>query len=524
MKADLAIYGSHNAAAALAIDGKIEVVIELERLLNHKNVGMFMYFSADCWEYVMGFLRDYIVKHYGIEEYDTVIVDYCNSEERKYFPAKNYIGPFHHQTHAYGSLYQSPHRKALIFSFDGGGNDGVFNVYLGEKKKDLTLLEQIPTDLGFAYMCFGDRLEEIKRESMWYGNLVYPGKLMGLCAYGNVNEEWLPHFKDFYFASPEGPTYESLFIELGKKAGIDFYPDRIGGQLGRDIAATSQKAFEETFLFYATRWLEKYPNLPVHMTGGCALNIILNTRLVQEFDREVFVTPNPSDCGLTVGMLCQHLKPKKPVDITYAGIPVLDPDLLPSLVEKHASKLVDMNQVAHDLNAGKIVGVVRGRAEHGPRALGNRSILCNPKIPDMKDILNEKVKHREPYRPFAPVVRLEDINTYFEWEEESRWMTFCPKVREEYKEILAAIVHADGTARVQTVTKEQNAWLYDLLTEFAEISGVGVLLNTSFNVKGNPILSSYTDAMDVYKNEQLDRLILGDFYFDKDKYFPPEFS
>jgi carbamoyltransferase len=171
--------------------------------------------------------------------------------------------------------------------------------------------------------------------------------------------------------------------------------------------------------------------------------------------------------------------------------------------------------LAQDLLDGKIVGVARGKPEHGPRALGNRRIHSNPSIPDMKDTLNEKVKHREWYRPFAPVVRLEDVSKYFEWEGESRWMSFCPKVKEEWREKLAAITHIDGTARVQTVTREQNEWLYDLLTEFDRINGVGVLLNTSFNVDGKPILSSIKDAFKILESTQMDGLVIENYYFKK---------
>ena len=133
----------------------------------------------------------------------------------------------------------------------------------------------------------------------------------------------------------------------------------------------------------------------------------------------------------------------------------------------------------------------------------------------MKDILNEKVKNREWYRPFAPVCRLEDVSKYFEFEGESRGLSFCPKVREEWRDKLVSITHVDGTARVQTVTKSQNPWLYDLLTELDNITGVGVILNTSFNVNGKPILSTYVDAIKVFNETQMDRLLLEDFYFKK---------
>jgi carbamoyltransferase len=133
----------------------------------------------------------------------------------------------------------------------------------------------------------------------------------------------------------------------------------------------------------------------------------------------------------------------------------------------------------------------------------------------MKDILNDKVKNREWYRPFAPVCKLEDVSKYFNFEGESKWMGFCPTVKEEWREKLVSITHVDGTARVQTVTEEQNPWIYNLLTEFEKESGIGVLLNTSFNINGKPILSRYSDAMWVYDKTEMDCLVLADYYFRK---------
>lgn len=191
-----------------------------------------------------------------------------------------------------------------------------------------------------------------------------------------------------------------------------------------------------------------------------------------------------------------------------------------SHVEDRWAEPLEQSKLIGDLARGKIVGVVRGNSEHGPRALGNRSILCNPAFPSMKDILNAKVKNREWYRPFAPVCRLEDASKYFDMNWETRWMSFCPTVKPEWRDKLVSITHVDGTARVQTVTREQNPWLYDLLTEFEKKTGIGVLLNTSFNVNGKPILSRYSDALLVYDKTELDCLVLSDFYFRKDKSNP----
>ena len=235
----------------------------------------------------------------------------------------------------------------------------------------------------------------------------------------------------------------------------------------------------------------------------------------QRYNREIFVAPNSADCGLSVGLLCAHFHPEEIIDVTYRGIGVLDRYCLMEEVERRRGSEADIEQMTQDLAQERILGIVQGPSEHGPRALGNRSIICSPISPTMKDSLNLKVKNREWFRPFAPIVRLEDVSEYFEWEGESRWMNFCPKVKEEYKESLPAVTHVDGTARVQTITEGQNPLMYNLLTSFKELTGIGVLVNTSFNVDGKPILSTYKDALKVFDETQLDRLYLDGYYFAK---------
>ena len=536
--ANISFYGSHNAAYVVEQDGKILIVLEVERFLNYKNSGMAQYKCAKVPDLVFlsKFIPQYLEKTFNIKEFDKCYclntdVIYNGVHELAYgINAKEFIGGFHHEAHAAGTFYQSPYEEALVFSFDGGGNDGKFNIYKADRENSVQLLEavnnpvfnypHIKYDLGFPYMIFGHYLADIKLEALSDGNLVYPGKVMGLASYGNIREEWLPFFIKFYKSNVDGLNFEEKLIELSSEIGITFNVfERIEGQDAWDIAATSQKAFEECFLEVANPYLEQYPDLPICITGGCGLNIILNTRLVTEFDREVFVGPNPNDCGIALGLMLHQIRPKDAVDVTYAGTTLLDIDMIGHYIQTSEfvfySHYLNMDMVVDDLINGNIIGVARDRSEHGPRALGNRSIICDPSYPEMKDILNEKVKHREWYRPFAPVVRLEDVNKYFEWEGESRWMSFCPKVREEWKDKLSAITHIDGTARVQTVTKEQNEWLYNLLTLFAEKKGVGVLLNTSFNVNGKPILSSVADAFEIFKHSQMDNLIIEDYYFKK---------
>lgn len=547
---NIAFYGSHNAAYAVEKDGEIVLVLEVERFLNYKNSGLAQYMCPknDDLLFLAEYIPKFIMQKLGIKMFDTcyhmnteVILGTDRYDLKDFILAREFKPALHHQSHAANAFYQSPYQEALAFSFDGGGNDGFFNIYKCVRGEQPKLLQQVlsPThdsphiyyDLGFPYMVLAHYLEDIKKDPLNIGNLVYPGKLMGLASYGTVREEWLEAFITFYKSKPEGTRigpwdetgyndYEPKVKQLGAAIGISFNEhNRLTGQEAYDIAATSQKAFEECFLEVVKPYMDEYPDLPVCVAGGCGLNITLNTRLVTEFKKDVFVGPNPNDCGLAVGMLLNHIKPTEPVDITYSGLELLDLDMLGHYIQNSPARFkthyYGINRMMDDLSKGKIVGVARGRAEHGPRALGNRSILCDPTIPGMKDILNEKVKHREWYRPFAPVVRLEDVSKYFEWDRESRWMSFCPRVKEEWREQLAAITHVDGTARVQTVTKDQNPFIYNLLTEYSVQKGVGVLVNTSFNVDGMPILSTIRDAFTILEKTQLDCLVLEDYYIRK---------
>lgn len=548
--ANISYYGSHNSSITVESNGLILCVIEVERFTGYKNSGIAQYkvVKHSGKDDLVATLNDillYIKKEFNIHEFENCLfcaTDVVTNNEyirsHQYIPAKNYISfpqIKHHESHASGVFYQSDFNESIVFSFDGGGDDGKFNVYHFIRGETPILLERVLNnkgtdengnilphlvdyDLGFPYMVFGHYLSDIKFDSLSDGNLVYSGKLMGLVSYGKVNNDWLDSFIDFYNSNPNGNDYQEKINILGHKIGVTFDVDnRIEGQISWDIAATSQRAFEECFLKIAKPYMEKYENLPICIAGGCGLNIILNTRLVTEFKREIFVGPNPNDCGLSVGMMLSFLKPTNPIDVTYLGLPIIDNQTFRYHYHNspYYNSLYNLEEIVTDLVNGKIIGVMRGGSEHGPRALGNRSILCNPTIPDMKDILNKKVKNREWYRPFAPVVRLEDVDKYFEWDRESRWMSFCPIVREEWREKLTSITHVDNTARVQTVTKEQNEWLYNLLTLFEEQTGIGVLLNTSFNVNGMPILTTINDAMKVLNNTSLDGVIIENNYIKK---------
>lgn len=514
----IALHHSHNASVAVYHNNDILEVIEFERFINKKNASFDFFEPIKSTDILLDEIYFYLYNKYGFTEYSKMIYDEYDTDipekYKKQIPAKEYIHDryAHHAGHASNALYQSNFNEALIVSFDGGGPDGFFNIYLGKKGEELQKLNHYSIDLGSHYHVFGALCKDIRN----YHVLTAAGKVLGLQSYGKVINEWKPHINEFFtYAGRYWQQLDARIEKMSNGIGVPFSKKSpLEGQNAYDLTRTAQEVFEEVVFERIDEYVKNY-QLPIIISGGCALNIVLNTRIKERYNRDVFVAPNSSDCGLAVGLILKHIKPMHQIDVTYKGIDVLDRHTLMEYIEFRNGKKAEINKIVEDLSSNKILGVVQGKSEHGPRALGNRSIICSPIPSDMKDVLNAKVKHREWFRPFAPVVRLEDVSEYFEWEGESRWMNFCPKVREQYKSKLPAVTHVDGTARVQTITREQNPFIYDLITQFKEKTGIGVLVNTSFNVDGKPILSSYKDAFKVFDETQLDRLYLNGYYFSK---------
>jgi len=517
--ANMAVHGAHNASVAIENDGKLVCVVEFERWINVKNIGFTSFYPClNSWDYIVSDILDYVKRTHGIEHYEHCFVQDAALEKLQNLPVKqitdhNAIGT-HHALHAYGSFYQTNFDEAIVLSYDGGAPDGWYHIYYLKRNEKVRLLHELKWDLGSNYSNIGSLCSDIKMSRKC--NLVYAGKVMGLQSYGKIHEEWKPALREYYSHTPWWQDVDNRLFSIIRGFGIELdNHNQVAGQTAWDIAATSQSLFEDIVFENLDPIVEAHPGVPIVVTGGCGLNILVNTKIREKYGRPTFIAPNSSDCGLTVGLLAGYVCPKEPWDVTYAGPELLDRNMLLRYVDRYNAPKVDVNFIAEELAENKIYGMVQGRAEHGPRALGNRSIICSPIGPDIKDILNSKVKHREWYRPFAPIVRLEDVSEYFEFEGESRWMNFCPKVREEYLPVLPAITHVDNTARVQTVTREQNPLMYDLITAFKAKTGVGVLLNTSFNVDSKPILSSIEEAFEVFRNTHLDRLYIEGYYFKK---------
>lgn len=564
-KVIVGISGGHNAGITIYNKGEF-IAIELERLFNYKNLAWCNFCTMMGGDYMTKLIKHYIKEKYGIDKIDlirSINSDWGNKQIGPLFNTeltehnqiridKNYNtidvncdtemtsgngwAAYHHKSHASGTFYQSSFNKALVFSFDGGGDDGWNIGYYFDKlqpKEDhvKTVMFNF-NDYGNPYFYLGYFIDDITFIKD-YGKacLTYAGKLMGYCSYGSVREDWIEPLKDYYKRWNRAGWYcvendAKLFMEeLGKKINVNFAygddnePDpnnRLKGDVAKDLIATSQYVFEELHFAEIKPLIDEYKT-NVCLTGGCAMNILYNNK-VRKYVREVigkdvYVAPNSSDCGLSTGLVLDHLRPMISFDLTYAGEEVYDDNNIFYYMLRNNSPL-DISYVVNKMfNQNSIYGVVQGRAEHGPRALGNRSIICSPKK-GMKDILNNRVKHREYFRPFAPIVRLEDVSTYFDWEGESRHMNFAAFVREEYRDDLASISHEDGTARIQTVTREQNELMYDLLTEVSNQGHIPVLLNTSFNVAGKPILNTYKDAFEILDKEDMNGLIIKSKYLE----------
>ena len=535
----LGISLSHNAALAFYHNGEY-LVVELERFLGIKNAGLLFYLPLadpikairDVISYAEGFFSSKL--HIENLSYNELIPGGNHFLEflKSVISADRYSRVSHHSAHAAGAFYESPFDEALVISFDGGQDDGFFRIFTANRSESVTPIATIDMDLGFPYMLLGHYLKNVKQESeLAVGNLVYAGKVMGLCGYGDVREDWLPFLKRFYRGqsiggtNPNDPRHQyrleeqeqtdAMMRDLEQHLNVPLR-NRLEGATAFDLIATSQQTFEDIFFEYAEPFITQYPHLPICLSGGCALNIVLNTAIRQRYGRPVFVPPNPNDSGIALGALLHQVRPTSAMEAMYSGIPLLDGHSLDSVRRQRPHVPATPKEVAHHLAERKILGIARGRSEHGPRALGNRSIVCDPAIPHVKDYLHRTIKKRERFRPFAPVVRAENASTYFNLPQESPYMSFLGTVKPEWQKKLAAITHVDNSARVQTITATQNPWLYELLGHFEALTGHGVLLNTSFNVDSSPILSTIKEALDVLDSTCLDGLVLEDYLFLKE--------
>jgi carbamoyltransferase len=300
-------------------------------------------------------------------------------------------------------------------------------------------------------------------------------------------------------------------------------PDEPLADRHRDLAYALQSVTEEAILNRVRSLLKQYPVRDLCLSGGVALNCVANAKVLEATDvRRVWVPPCASDTGAPFGSALWHthqtLGLPRRFELThpYYGRAYSDEEIVRALEAEglHYHRLPTaqlLRRVAKDLADGKIVGWFQERFEMGPRALGNRSILADPRRAEMRNELNDRVKKREPFRPFAPVVLAEKASEYFEVTQADPFMTLAPRVRSDKQGVIPAAVHIDGTGRIQTIDRAANPRYYGLIEEFARLTGVPVLLNTSFNRK-EPIVAAPKDAIACYLLSGIDVLVLGDFY------------
>jgi carbamoyltransferase len=525
----LGLFGGHDANLTF-FDSERNVchVIEIERLVKKRYFRLHVDNSPEEITDILRRCRDIASRFWGFDgSFDKLAVvrdgDIDLNIVSRVFSWDSVEYLDHHHSHAAGAFYQSDFTESLIISYDGGGNDGYFNVYLGNQD-GVTFLENRPYNFGGAYMLLASCISEITKTSSH--QLSLPGKMMGLCAYGSPDTDKLSIFEDFYkdldyrkLSELGGYEFKNIHTPWGDgsaKGPLNNY--KFEGKDSYDFAATAQLAYENMFIKILDEIIEKYGEKNICITGGGALNVLLNQRIKNTYAKSVFVPPNPNDCGLSLGACFLADKPiGKITGLAYNGIPILDRDERDVFLQNRKTSKLDLDYLSQILKEGKIIGVCIGDSEVGPRALGNRSIVCDPSHKNMKDILNSKVKFREWFRPFAPFCLESEAHKYFESKdfENFEFMGYAPVVKDEYRSLLPSITHEDATSRLQTVNQESNAFFYDLLKVFGKYTESNVLLNTSFNIRGNPILSTLEDAFFVLDNTELDCLVIDDILIEK---------
>ena len=469
----------------------------------------------------------------------------------------------HHLSHAASSLFCSPYKEAAIITVDGVGEWTTATIGRGaaawdsQGRNTITLSREIrfPNSLGLLYSAF----------TAFLGFRVNNGeyKVMGMAPYGK------PRYVDqvrkvidiaddgsfrlnmdyFSFHLSTEHTYNAKFAELfGKERdnSVEFFTRDYGLKPGReaeadrnqyyaDVAASIQAVTEDVLLKLANQAYKETGLDALCMAGGVALNSVANGKILRETPfKHLFIQPAAGDAGCALGaaLYVYHVLLQQPrrfvLEHAYWGeehSPAQIRDFLDENGIAYQEFTDDdglMDRVTDLLLRGKVVGWYQGRFEWGPRALGNRSILADPRREEMKDIVNRKIKFREPFRPFAPVVLEERAQDYFDLEDAeecypARYMSIVVRVKEDKLGVIPAVTHVGGTARLETVRREWNPRYHEIVRRFGEATGVPVLLNTSFNLRGEPIVNTPANAFYTYSHSDMDALVYGSILVQKDQ-------
>ncbi len=410
----------------------------------------------------------------------------------------------HHLAHVASAYFCSPFKKAIIISMDGEG-EYVSTLLAVAKNGEIEKLKEFdaPNSLGLfysaitAYLGFRPNSDE--------------GKVMGLAAYGDPDKIDLSKMLEINYGS-----YKVNWKEIRKLPKRKFDTKQIhNDEFGRDLAAALQKRLEEAALSLLEYLYDHTGYKKLCLAGGVALNCVMNSVLLQsEFVKDIFIQPAAGDAGTSLGAALYILGKHVEFKGNYFGPEYSNESIKHELDEAKLNYeyVEDIEKRTTELIAqGKIVGWFQGKVEWGPRALGNRSILADPSDPEMKDKINYYVKHREPWRPFAPSMLEEAKDKYLENAYTSPYMILSFFVRENKVSEMISAIHVDRSARVQTVSKEYNKKYYKLIKEFKKLTGIPVVLNTSFNVAGEPIVCSPKDALGTFFKSGMDYLAIGNY-------------
>ncbi len=553
----------HDSAAALLKDGKVIAAVEEERFSRKKNDDSFPGQAIDfcmneagisgadlaCVAFydkiVLKFERlldNYIaVAPRGLGSFTDVIPKWLHKRLWLKEEIKKHLGkykgkiyfPEHHLSHAAYSFFTSPFNESAILTIDGVGEWTTTSLGTGRDTKiQLSNDLRWPHSLGMFYSAF----------TYYLGFKVNEGeyKLMGLSSYGepkyydlimkeliDVKDDGSLRLNMKYFAF----TWDKVMIN-GKFQELFGVPRRTEDskteQIHLDIGASAQLVLEEILLKMVRHVYEKTKLKNLCLGGGVALNGVANYRILKEgpFDK-IHIPPSPGDGGSAIGCaayvyysilnnerIIETDTTKMISNNVYLG-PQYSNDEIKSFLESHNIPYQNYERqellirTAKLISEQNVVGWYQGRVEWGPRALGNRSILADPRNAKMKDILNEKIKHRESFRPFAPSVLEEYASEYFELDIPSPYMLLVARVKKPDK--IPAVTHVDGTGRLQTVSKRTNPLYYDLISEFFKLTGVPVLINTSMNVRGEPMVNTPEQAHAMLLKTDMDYLVMGNY-------------
>ena len=560
----------HDSAAALVVDGVPVCAVQEERLSRHKNDATFPIGAIEwCLEHA-GLEPDdldaVVFYERSMRKFDRILVSALRTFPRSWrsFPEaiKNSLGEKvwargiissylgvqrskilfagHHHSHAASALFTAPTERAAILTADGVGEWSTLTVGHGTRRRggraDLTLLREVryPHSLGLLYSTFTAYLGFSVNEDEY--------KVMGLAAYGRPTltaavRKLIQRTPDgaftldmdfFEYQTTATRSYSQRFVELFGRPRNPHEPidlETADGRRFADCAASVQRVLEDTLVDIAQALHEETGLPDLCLAGGVALNGVANARVLAEsgFER-VFVPSAPGDAGCALGAALYADRiylgnPDRDVpDHPFWG-PTVDGNELAraaredeQLVEE-VDDLVLLERVADLLATGRIVGWMDGASEFGPRALGHRSILAAPHSVEMRDRLNRDIKYREEFRPFAPIAPLETADRYFDLPSGgarlARFMSGVFPVRPEWRSQLAAVTHVDGSARLQTLERGMAPRLHALLEAYGRRSGIPVLLNTSFNVAGEPIVNRALEGYSTFRRCGMDALVAG---------------